>query len=518
MSAPGPVPGDVLAGKYRVERVLGSGGMGIVVLATHIQLEQKVAIKLLLPAALQSVELIRRFVQEARAAARLRGDHVVRVHDVGTLDDGNPYLVMEYLEGEDLDAVVQARGRLPIEEAVDYVLQACEAIAEAHGAGIIHRDLKPANLFLAAAPDGRRSIKVLDFGISKITPKSEIEAQSVTKTRSLMGSPLYMSPEQMRSTKTTTAKTDVWALGIILYEMLVGSPPFTGDTMPQICAMVLADPVPRLQAGRPDAPAELGTVIEMATQKDPDDRFDVASFARALAPFASAAGKVSAERVIRVAVGAPTLLSAGVDVAAISGPRSGSSASGSGSASGSVSISVAGLGSSPSIDPASPRPSGPLGTDPEAVLPRRPATLATFGTTAPPDGLRTRSLLLVATGLGGAAIIALGLYLGLRQSPRVVNAGPETPATVDPAAGTPGRVDPPKPSLPSLPSPPTTGIEPIADTAAPAGAGLDAGTRAAIPLVTGKGAWPGRAVAHPPAGPKPGKPDPDDPFDHRFSP
>src|ERR1700722_3063823 len=129
MSAPGPLPGDVLAGKYRVERVLGSGGMGIVVLATHIQLEQKVAIKLLLPAALQNVELIRRFVQEARAAARLRGDHVVRVHDVGTLDDGNPYLVMEYLEGEDLDAVVQARGRLPIEEAVDYVLQACEAIA-----------------------------------------------------------------------------------------------------------------------------------------------------------------------------------------------------------------------------------------------------------------------------------------------------------------------------------------------------------------------------------------------------
>jgi serine/threonine protein kinase len=297
-------PGDILAGKYSVERVLGTGGMGVVVLATHMHLEQRVAIKFLLPEANHSLETIRRFLQEAKAAARLRGEHVVRVHDTGTLENGAPYIVMEYLEGQDLSTLVETQGPLPIRDAVDYVLQACEAIAEAHAAGIIHRDLKPANLFLNRAPDGTRSIKVLDFGISKIAPKpGSLAASAMTKTRALMGSPLYMSPEQMRSTRTVTPKADVWALGIILYELLAGGPPFAADTMPEICARVLAEPLPPVRSARPEVAPALEALLLRCTEKEPAARLDVAAMAAALAPFGSARGALSAERVARVARG-----------------------------------------------------------------------------------------------------------------------------------------------------------------------------------------------------------------------
>src|SRR3954454_18638740 len=216
--------GRVLAGKYRIERVLGRGGMGVVVAAHHIHLDEKVAIKFLLPEAVANAEVLGRFVREARAAVRIKSEHVARVSDVGTLEGGEPYMVMEYLEGSDLAEWLLQRGALPVEQAVEFLLQASEAIAEAHALGIVHRDLKPANLFVVRRADGLLSIKVLDFGISKVTDAS-MAAGAATSTLALMGSPLYMSPEQMESARTADARSDIWSLGVILYELLTGACP-----------------------------------------------------------------------------------------------------------------------------------------------------------------------------------------------------------------------------------------------------------------------------------------------------
>src|SRR5689334_2926653 len=188
-------PGEVLAGKYRVERILGMGGMGVVVSAWHLQLEERVALKFMLPDALENQEAVSRFSREARAAVKIKGEHVARVSDVGKLENGSPYMVMEFLEGIDLSKALERYGVCQLPDAVDYVLQACEAIAEAHSQGIVHRDLKPANLFLTRRPDGTPMIKVLDFGISKMSSGG---VDNLTRTTATMGSALYMSPEQMQ--------------------------------------------------------------------------------------------------------------------------------------------------------------------------------------------------------------------------------------------------------------------------------------------------------------------------------
>jgi serine/threonine protein kinase len=278
-------PGDVLAGKYRVERVLGVGGMGVVVAATHLQLEQLVALKFLLPAALAKPSAVGRFEREARAAVRLRSEHVARVSDVGTMEDGAPYIVMEYLEGRDLGARVDEDGPLSVVEAVDYLLQTCEAVAEAHALGIIHRDLKPQNLFLTSRVDGKPLVKVLDFGISKVT--QGVEELSLTKTTDVVGSPNYMSPEQLRAARLADARSDIWALGAILYELLSGKVPFEAETLTQLCAMVISDPPRPLKELRADLPLDLIAIIERCLDKDPARRFqNVGELADALEPFA----------------------------------------------------------------------------------------------------------------------------------------------------------------------------------------------------------------------------------------
>jgi serine/threonine-protein kinase len=316
-SAAGVREGDILAGKYRVERVLGIGGMGVVVAAHHIQLDEKVALKFLLPEALGDSDAVARFAREARAAVKIKSEHVARVSDVGTLPNGAPYMVMEYLDGGDLAAWIRERGPLPIEQAVEFILQACEAIAEAHALGIVHRDLKPANLFCIRRADGRLSIKVLDFGISKMSQFGGSAPSAMTQASSLMGSPLYMSPEQMRSAKNVNAQTDIWALGIILFELLTGKPPFLAESLPELVIHVGSEPPPPLRDTRPDIPAGLEGVIRRCLEKNREQRYpNVAELALALLPFAPKRGRASVERISGI------IQAAGLSASALAPPPS----------------------------------------------------------------------------------------------------------------------------------------------------------------------------------------------------
>jgi len=295
--------GEIIAGKYEVDRVLGQGGMGVVVSAHHIALQQKVAIKLLLPATMRIPGAAQRFLREARSAVAIQSEHVARVLDVGTLESGPPYMVMEYLTGSDLGDLVRARGRLPVSEAVDYVLQACEAIAEAHARGIVHRDLKPDNIFLTRRADGSALIKVLDFGLSKPTADEATgpATPSLTGANMVAGSPQYMSPEQVRGLKNADHRADIWALGIILYELLTGRRPFDADTIAGVFAKVAADAPLRPRALRPDLPSPLETAILRCLEKDVERRMpDVAELAACLHPFAPAESSTSVDRIARL--------------------------------------------------------------------------------------------------------------------------------------------------------------------------------------------------------------------------
>jgi serine/threonine-protein kinase len=296
--------GDVIAGKYRIEGVLGTGGMGIVFAATHLHLERLVAVKVMRAELAQFQGAVQRLVLEAKLAARLRSEHVCKVLDVGTLADGAPYVVMEYLEGADL-ATLLGRGPLPTQVAVDFILEACEALAEAHASHIVHRDLKPENLFVVREIDGTSSIKVLDFGISKQRSISPAASRNLTNPTAALGSPNYMPPEQMRSPKDVDARADIWAIGAILYELLTGRQAFQGETVPEVCAAVMSSqPVPGHEL-RPDLPRRLVQVIERCLQKDRQDRFvDVSELAAALAPFGSAKAPASLGRIERVLSGA----------------------------------------------------------------------------------------------------------------------------------------------------------------------------------------------------------------------
>jgi len=306
--------GQILGGKYRVDRVLGAGGMGMVVAATHLQLDERIAIKFLLPEALRNPEAVARFGREAKAAVKIRGEHVARVIDVGTFENGAPYMVMEHLDGRDLSTLIRDHGALPPTDAVDAVLQACEALAEAHLLGIVHRDLKPANLFMVRRPDGTPSVKVLDFGISKITlPGSD---HSMTKTTAIMGSPLYMSPEQMTASRHVDARTDIWAIGVVLYELLTGRVPFSAETLPEICGLILTAAPAAIRDYSPAVPDGLQNVVRRCLEKDRERRFaNVSELAHALAPYGSRATSRSVERIARI-LGASSAL----DAMPLSGP------------------------------------------------------------------------------------------------------------------------------------------------------------------------------------------------------
>lgn len=224
--------GQTVAGKYRVERVLGKGAMGVVVAARHLQLDRLVAIKFLLPEAFEDSEAVIRFEREARAAVRVQSEHVARVLDVDKLDNGAPFIVMEYLVGEDFGQVLARRGRLEVPRAVDTVVMVCEAMAEAHSVGIVHRDLKPRNLFRTRRPDGSSLLKVLDFGVYKCIVPGGRDTTEITDASAIVGSPTYSSPEQLRAPSEVDARADIWSMGIILYELIAGVPPFRASSIP----------------------------------------------------------------------------------------------------------------------------------------------------------------------------------------------------------------------------------------------------------------------------------------------
>ncbi|HVY46915.1 MAG TPA: serine/threonine-protein kinase, partial [Minicystis sp.] len=284
-----PREGSVVDGKYRIERVLGMGGMGVVMAAMHLELGERVALKFV-KLADDAGEVVERLRREARITFRLRGPHVARLLDVGSLPSGAPFLVLEYLEGEDLARVLARRGPLPIDEAVEYVVQACEAVGEAHRLGVVHRDLKPSNLFLTKAADGTPLVKVLDFGVAKALGPPSAGAEAITTTSAVVGTPLYMSPEQVRGAKHVDVRSDVWGLGIIMHELVSGAPPFAPGPASAVCAAIAADPPEKLRARRLDAPEALERVVLRCLEKDPARRFETVSMlAAALAPFARGA-------------------------------------------------------------------------------------------------------------------------------------------------------------------------------------------------------------------------------------
>ena len=305
-SRPSPLsPGDLVDGKYRVERALGQGAMGVVMQARHELLDVPVAIKVIMPDGIESTEASARFVREARASAKLESEHVVRVTDIGRLPDGAPYMVMELLRGQDLAEIIASGERVPISEAVDWMIQALEALAEAHAAGIVHRDLKPSNLFRAERASGA-ILKVLDFGISKAAEAGV----SLTKTHTLMGSPAYMSPEQVLATKDVDARADVWSMGIVLYELLTGQAPFEGDQVGTLLTNVLTATIPPLETRRAGLPEGLSAVVHRCLERDLEKRIaSAADLALALVPFASSAGGHMVERVVRHAGGTGTVRS-----------------------------------------------------------------------------------------------------------------------------------------------------------------------------------------------------------------
>lgn len=440
-SAPGPAGGDLIAGKYRVEAQLGAGGMGVVVAARHVDLGQLFAVKIMRPELAQNVELVARFLREARAAAGLHSEHVARVHDVGKLENGTPYMVLEHLVGVDLDKLLRARGQLPIAEAIDYVLQACEAVAEAHSLGIVHRDLKPGNLFLTHRPGGSTLVKVLDFGMSKLTADGGVPEASLTAATTMLGSPWYMSPEQVRSSKSVDCRTDIWSLGVIVHKLITGRSAFEAETLSSCLAKIVADSPTALRDVRPDAPAALEAIILRCLEKDVNRRLqNVAELAWALAPFAPASSQVSVERATKVLMGpdAPADRTLVLSNSALIPVVDGSTPAPVDVASGIVRPPLA--SSAANAQPPAVQPSSSLSM---AVLPAQPGRAS-----------RTRAAILVAS-LGFGALVSLVVAFAVAHRGQPTSAAPTEPVV----ASAPAHVEP----LPSA-SESTATVAPVASS------------------------------------------------------
>ncbi len=291
----------MLDGRYRIERIIGEGGMGVVVSAVHVQLRVPVAIKFLRPAKADNAEVNARFLREARACAQLKNEHIVRVMDFGVFETGLPVLVMEFLEGKDLAAVIAQDGVLSVDNAIDYMLQAAEALAEAHARGIVHRDLKPSNLFLSRHSDGTPLVKVLDFGVSKVIASNAkaMASTDITEGQSMLGSPGYMSPEQIAGCPDVDHRADIWALGSILYELLTGVMPFAKSNVVSVLAAIVNEDAPKLRDKRPDVPEPVASTVAHCLAKNPKERCpDVLAFAEGIIAAApTSKRKLACERI-----------------------------------------------------------------------------------------------------------------------------------------------------------------------------------------------------------------------------
>jgi eukaryotic-like serine/threonine-protein kinase len=464
--------GEVLADKYRVERVLGAGGMGYVVACHHIHLQQKVALKFLHPNMLENEEIVGRFLREAQAAVQIKSEHVARVSDVGTLANGVPYMVMEFLEGTDLKHALQAKGQLPVAEAVDYVLQACEALAEAHVLGIVHRDLKPDNLFLTHKADGRPSVKVLDFGISKANLASS-GASKLTGTSAMLGTPYYMAPEQLTSTRSVDARADIWSLGVVLYELISGTLPFQGETLADLCIRIVqSQPIP-LPSLDPVVPAALWNVIARCLEKSYEARYpNVAELALALVPFGTARAQFSADTISRII---PT--QSGVLI--------------------------------PSVIPSAPLAAkartGTIDANQTSVVTGHSA----WGRTSATSGPKPLTAALLIGGLGGLTLLgAAGWFFAFRSGDaRAVSSSAAGLTSSAPMVATPAANPLPRPANSGQvvvnPSPvaATSPSGPVADAIAPATRALSSATREPA-----KGARPSRSAGPEPQKRQPGRP------------
>jgi serine/threonine-protein kinase len=437
-------PGDVVEGRYRVLEALGEGGMGLVLGAEHVETGARVAVKVML-ASREDTEARKRFAREARAVRAIESSHVARVLDHGELADGTPFLVMERLEGAPLDLVIHERAPLPVEEAVDHVLQACEGVAHAHAAGLIHRDLKPSNLFLCRVAAGEGLVKVLDFGIAKAVVKIDTQSDgtSLTESNAMLGSPQYMSPEQIWNAKEVDERTDVWALGLILHKLLTGQPAFAAEHVGQHVALVLTGAPTPLRAQRPDAPAALEEVVLRCLRRDVARRFrDVGALAAAIAPFGPAS---ALERLSRIQ---HTL-----DSGRASGRR--------------APVAADAIGDLPTA----PDPDAPTAPD----WAKRPPTSseATTREWAGPTGARAPRTARIGLALLGVATAGVAAVLATRapsgdapsSTPTTLHAGPmptDGVAAPEPAPIAPDAVVPATPSTSSpLPPPAPAGSTPV---------------------------------------------------------
>jgi tRNA A-37 threonylcarbamoyl transferase component Bud32 len=476
----GPVnPGDILAGKYRVDKILGMGAMGVVVAAVHVALGTRVALKFMLSNNKEAPGSHERFLREARIASQLTTSHVARVTDLGTLDSGAPYIVMEFLEGRDLGAILKERGPLPVEEAVEYVLQACEAIGEAHKVGVVHRDIKPANLFLTTVA-GKPCVKVLDFGVSKVLDaKLQMTADALA-----LGSPLYMAPEQMKAAKWVDARADIWSLGATLFELVTGKTPFHSATVMELFTKVNFEPPTPLAEYRPDAPAGFEAVVFQCLEKDRERRYEnVAELAAALAPFGPEHADVYTAHVA-AASGVKVTPARRTDVY-----QSGHSLL-TGAA-----LSPAGSTVAPTGSEALPRGDAQpqAAPSPAAEIPAATGQAVMLQPRTPPVR-RRRSSLVAAVG-GGVITIALVVFILARRGGDAAP-GPTPGSTVD-AAGSPAHVDP----IPSATPPSITSTVPSANDAVPA-----PGTTASASSSVVENAPPAAGATTVPAGTKAPKP------------
>ncbi|HEU5058777.1 MAG TPA: serine/threonine-protein kinase [Kofleriaceae bacterium] len=282
-----PLIGRTIGGRYFIRRQLARGGMGAVYEAEHVGLDKRVAVKFILDRFGDDREALHRFHREARTASRIGHENIIDITDIGETEDERPFLVMEYLEGSDLDQVLRATGRMEPSRAVHIVAQVLRGLAAAHGHGIIHRDMKPANVFLTERSGVADFVKIMDFGISKVMAARDARVR-LTETGVAMGTPIYMAPEQAEARPDLDHRIDLYAVGVMLYEMLSGEPPFNASSYLILVQQHVSSPVPPLAERRPDLPASLVRAVHKALEKKPERRFaDALEFAAALPPVQS---------------------------------------------------------------------------------------------------------------------------------------------------------------------------------------------------------------------------------------